>query len=160
MDGIKSGAFWFYYKFGFRPIDKSLKTLSTKEDKKIKSGNGYRSAEKTLIQLSESDMALQLSVPRHPSVSVFSARVQESIIKKFVGNRNDAIAFVWTKYPKLYALTKKDKQLALAAMELGMLALFGLKKKAISEELLCELCLLRDKDYVAYNRQLAICINA
>ncbi|MEO6670367.1 MAG: hypothetical protein ABIN36_12875 [Ferruginibacter sp.] len=58
--GIKSGAFWFYYKFGFRPVDGELKKLATDEHLKIKSGKNYRSTEKTLIRFTQSNVALNL----------------------------------------------------------------------------------------------------
>ena len=58
--GIKSGAFWFYHKFGFRPVDKDLKKLATDEELKIKKNKNYRSPEKTLLRFTESNVALNL----------------------------------------------------------------------------------------------------
>ncbi|MBK7965160.1 MAG: hypothetical protein IPK10_07600 [Bacteroidetes bacterium] len=37
-EGIASGAFWFYYKLGYRPLSKLHQTLATKEFAKLKSG--------------------------------------------------------------------------------------------------------------------------
>ncbi len=64
-DGIQSGAFWFYYKFGFKPVDKKLNLLAEKEKRKIKANSKYRSSEKTLIQFTTSNVGLNLeaSVP-------------------------------------------------------------------------------------------------
>ena len=59
-DGIKSGAFWFYYKFGFKPVDKILNHLAEKERSKIKFNSKYRSTEKTLIQFTGSNVGLNL----------------------------------------------------------------------------------------------------
>lgn len=58
--GIKSGAFWFYHKFGFRPVDKDLKKLAADEALKIKKRNNYRSAEKTLLRFTQSNIVLNL----------------------------------------------------------------------------------------------------
>ncbi len=58
--GIKSGAFWFYHKFGFRPVDKDLKKLAAEEDRKIKTRKNYRSPEKTLLLFTQSNVVLNL----------------------------------------------------------------------------------------------------
>lgn len=58
--GISSGAFWFYHKYGFRPVDKTLQQLATAEYKKIKSRKGYRSSEKTLLRFTEGNIFLNL----------------------------------------------------------------------------------------------------
>lgn len=58
--GIRSGAFWFYHKFGFRPVDKELKKLAATEYHKIKTRKNYKSPEKTLIRFTESNIALNL----------------------------------------------------------------------------------------------------
>jgi hypothetical protein len=59
--GITSGAFWFYYKYGFRPVDKTLKILAEKEHQKIKSKKNYRSSEKTLLRFTESNIGVNLA---------------------------------------------------------------------------------------------------
>lgn len=59
-DGIKSGAFWFYYRFGFRPVNLALRKLADNEAKKIAKDKSYRTSEKTLIRFTESNLALQL----------------------------------------------------------------------------------------------------
>ena len=58
--GIKSGAFWFYYKFGFRPVDRELKKLAIDEHLKIKTRKNYRSTEKTLLRFTKCNVALNL----------------------------------------------------------------------------------------------------
>lgn len=58
-DGIKSGAFWFYYKHGFRPVDEKLFQLADSEWKKIKTNKSYRSDKKVLKQLADGDIQLQ-----------------------------------------------------------------------------------------------------
>ncbi len=59
-DGIKSGAFWFYYKYGFKPVDSALKILAEKEQDKIKSTKKYRSTDKTLLRFTESNLGVSL----------------------------------------------------------------------------------------------------
>lgn len=58
-DGIKSAAFWFYYKMGFRPEDKALKLLAEREWKKIQLNNAYRTPEKILLRFTKSPLLLE-----------------------------------------------------------------------------------------------------
>ena len=59
-DGIKSGSFWLYHRIGFRPIKEMQKKLAEEEALKIKATPGYRTPAKTLKQLANSRMELQL----------------------------------------------------------------------------------------------------
>jgi hypothetical protein len=59
-EAIKSGAFWFYYKLGFRPGDPDGVGLAEREHRKILRKRGYRSDPVTLRQLAKSDLHLTL----------------------------------------------------------------------------------------------------
>jgi hypothetical protein len=59
-EGIESGAFWFYRKFGFRPTSPALMKLVVNEEKKIASRSGYRTSARTLRKLAESPMVFEL----------------------------------------------------------------------------------------------------
>lgn len=59
-EAIKSGAFWFYYKIGFRPVDGGTSKLARSEYGKIVTKRGYRSAPATLRALAKSDFHLTL----------------------------------------------------------------------------------------------------
>jgi len=59
-EGIESGAFWFYRKFGFRPTSSTLIELVLNEEKKIATRSGYRTSARTLRKLSESPMVFDL----------------------------------------------------------------------------------------------------
>lgn len=89
-DGIKSGAFWFYYRYGFRPIDEALNKMADKEFDKIKHVKHYRSSEKTLIALSESNIAINLKHKVPLKKEAIFAKVLEMIAKDFKGNNLDA----------------------------------------------------------------------
>ena len=80
--GITSGAFWFYYKFGFRPVDKELKQLAIDEHLKIKSRKAYRSSEKTLLRFTESNLALNLLTGPAPLDVLDINKKVLSVIKK------------------------------------------------------------------------------
>jgi hypothetical protein len=50
-EAIDSGAFWFYRKLGFRPVDPHLAALARREEERIARDPGYRSSRRTLQRL-------------------------------------------------------------------------------------------------------------
>ncbi len=56
-EAIESGAFWFYYKLGFRPVAPQIAMLAGKEAAKIASRPGYRSSPATLRRLAVAPLA-------------------------------------------------------------------------------------------------------
>jgi hypothetical protein len=50
-EGLASGAFWFYRKLGFRPIQPALIKTTLAEERKIASRKGYRTSTRVLRQL-------------------------------------------------------------------------------------------------------------
>jgi hypothetical protein len=50
-EAIDSGAFWFYRKLGFRPLDPAVATLLAKEERRMAGQPGYRSSAGTLRKL-------------------------------------------------------------------------------------------------------------
>jgi hypothetical protein len=86
-DGIKSGAFWFYYRYGFRPLDKTLRKLADEEHKKIHSKNEYRSSEKTLVRFTESNMVLQLAKETPTHVADVTSLISKMVQQQFKGDR-------------------------------------------------------------------------
>jgi hypothetical protein len=89
-DGITSGAFWFYYRFGFRPLDKKLNVLARQEAEKIKARKNYRSSLKVLREFTGSNIALSLTGSTPPKVPDITTRVTKMISKNFHSNRSEA----------------------------------------------------------------------
>ena len=63
-EGIKSGAFWFYRKLGFRPTKPEALELVQKEEQKIATRKNYRTSARTLRKLAESPMIFELDQNR------------------------------------------------------------------------------------------------
>jgi hypothetical protein len=59
-EGLASGAWWFYYKMGFRPDDPEVKRVLRGELKRMKARPGHRSDVKTLEQLASENVYLVL----------------------------------------------------------------------------------------------------
>lgn len=58
-DGIRSGAYWFYYRYGFRSRLPALRRLADREKKRMQEKPSFRSKESTLLQFTQSNMILQ-----------------------------------------------------------------------------------------------------
>ena len=92
-EALQSGAFWFYYKHGFRPDNDQLQILAMDELKKRKADPRYRTSLSLLKEFIASDMVLQLSsnaVPVFDAASL-SIAITDFIKKKFAGNRAKAL---------------------------------------------------------------------
>jgi hypothetical protein len=59
-EGIQTGAFWFYRRFGFEPIDLKLKALANDEWRRIEMDRNYRSPMRVLRRLARCRIALDL----------------------------------------------------------------------------------------------------
>ncbi|MBI5856076.1 MAG: hypothetical protein HZB42_00385 [Sphingobacteriales bacterium] len=92
-EALRSGAFWFYYKFGFRPEEKNLLILAEKEANKKKRNKNYRSSTATLKRFTEANLYLNLTANPVPffDASVISSAITNFINEKFNGNREAAI---------------------------------------------------------------------
>jgi hypothetical protein len=53
-EAIDSGAFWFYRKLGFRPVDPDVLALVEREERRMQQTSGYRSSRRTLEKLARS----------------------------------------------------------------------------------------------------------
>ena len=63
-EGLESGAWWFYYKLGFRPWDPAIARLAATEAAKVAARKGYRTGPGTLRKLVSANLFLQLGPPR------------------------------------------------------------------------------------------------
>jgi hypothetical protein len=59
-EALRSGAFWFYYRLGYRPVAADIRRLAQKEFAKIREDHAYRSTIRTLRKLASCDMHLTL----------------------------------------------------------------------------------------------------
>ena len=59
-EGLASGAWWFYYKLGFRPEDASLRRLVTRERARMRRKRGHRSSPATLAKLASEPVFFSL----------------------------------------------------------------------------------------------------
>ncbi|MBL7937937.1 MAG: hypothetical protein JNL43_01140 [Flavobacteriales bacterium] len=86
-DGIATGAFWFYHRYGFRPTDPKLLALSEVEFKKKLLRKDHRTSSRILLRFTESNMALTLSTIDQPGVYDIADQVKAMIRKRYKGKR-------------------------------------------------------------------------
>lgn len=94
-DGIASGAFWFYYRLGFRPTQRALAAVASREWEKINSDPAYRTPHEVLEELSESIM--RWNVRGHKRLKPITADRLSDVVTRWVtlhhdGDRQGALA--------------------------------------------------------------------
>jgi hypothetical protein len=87
-EGLKSGAFWFYHRFGFRPVNEKLFKLSEEEHQKITSTKGYRSSIEVLKEFTKSNLRVNFGNEK-PGIlpAQISYFITNVIAKQFKGER-------------------------------------------------------------------------
>lgn len=87
-EAIISGAYWFYYRIGFRPMQQELIQFSDSEFKKISSRKNYRSPEGVLKKLAHARFVLSIGKnPGFPESADLSKCITKRIVRDFDGNR-------------------------------------------------------------------------
>lgn len=118
-EGIESGAFWFYRKFGFRPTSPALMDLTLTEEKKIATRTKYRTSANTLRKLAESSMVFELEKTNQGDWDRFSVRklgiaVQRQMAKRG-GNAEDFLSAEVKELTLALEIRNADSQPALRA---------------------------------------------
>ncbi|MCF8253303.1 MAG: hypothetical protein K9H61_08845 [Bacteroidia bacterium] len=101
-DGIKSGAFWFYYKLRFRPMNDKLAKLAELEMEKMITEKGYRTPAKTLVKLADADIYWQAEGNTKSFIPLLpiSDKISNHVAKNFNGNRLLALNSAQIKFKK------------------------------------------------------------
>lgn len=109
-EGLKSGAFWFYYKLGFRPVDDRVSILADNEWNKISTNKQYRTSQKTLKKFTACPLEWTVSpLPnRHAAADDISIAITEMIKEKFNGDRASAINQCRSELKKSLSYSKKN----------------------------------------------------
>lgn len=93
-EGLKSGAFWFYYKAGFRPEKGAIKKAADKEWKKIQEDKHYRTPLVTLRQFTGcyAEWITDKTKPPILPATDISAAISSMINLGYKGSRKNALA--------------------------------------------------------------------
>jgi hypothetical protein len=63
-EGLESGAWWFYFKLGFRPRDRGVARLAREELRRVARGPSHRTGTATLRALAEAHLFFDVDAPR------------------------------------------------------------------------------------------------
>ena len=94
-EALQSGAFWFYYKLGFRPEEPSVRRVLRSELARMKKNPRHRSNLSTLRKLAEADVFFYLGKRRDDvmgkvSVGNVGLRITEYLADSFGSDREEA----------------------------------------------------------------------
>lgn len=93
-EAIRSGAFWFYYRMGFRPLDHDAAALARSEWSRIRGTRSYRTPPAMLRRLARSRVALDCpgAPPRNEVADLveLGLAVTAQIGRRFGGDRRRA----------------------------------------------------------------------
>lgn len=107
-EGLQSGAFWFYYRFGFRPLDPQLNQLALSEASKIANEKGYRSSIETLKKFTTGNVFVNFSKQSPPlNPSLISKFISQKIAINYKGDREQAISDSRKILIKVLSLSQK-----------------------------------------------------
>ena len=95
IEGLRSGAFWFYYRLGFRPVDRRAAVLARDEFARMEAEPGYRTPIPMLRRMARADIELDVEGERpHPAAPCeaadLSLAVTRFIARRFRGDRTAA----------------------------------------------------------------------
>ncbi len=93
-EGIASGAWWFYYKLGFRPRAAEARRLVRRERARMRSNARHRSSPATLRRLAGWHLFLDLDPSRPlglPPMAVLGARAAAALARLGAADRDEAL---------------------------------------------------------------------
>lgn len=88
-EALHSGAFWFYYKLGFRAINKKVRALANEEFRKQKQKKGYRTSLAKMKQLAKSDVIFLADGRKAASWQEPSLVRLAYVVTDYFANHND-----------------------------------------------------------------------
>jgi len=144
-EGIKSGAFWFYYRLGFRPYQNELAELAEKEFKKITTKKNYRTSEKILKKLAGSTLLWEEKNDYSGYINPddVSNRITEYININFGGDRGNTFSFA-----RLRRTGAENAKGILLNKNLVLLNCIGVFEKLSKDEItqITDAFIVKDKD--------------
>ena len=86
-EGIESGAWWFYYKLGFRPRDRAVARMARVEAGRVAARRGYRTPPETLRTLVAAHLFLQPGPRRRDVIGEVSTGAIGLAVTDYVNDR-------------------------------------------------------------------------
>ena len=92
-EALRSGAFWFYRKLGFKAANKVIETLARAEEKLMRADPTHRSDRRTLRRLSHTSAFMDLSAGRCRPLDLGRLGIAQSrfMTRRFAGDRRKGL---------------------------------------------------------------------
>jgi hypothetical protein len=93
-EGIESGAWWFYYKLGFRPRNPAVDRLARRELSRMKTRPSHRSSKRTLQKLAADYLYFETAgtrAPFWPRVADLGAKTAQYLARLAAADRETAV---------------------------------------------------------------------
>jgi hypothetical protein len=155
-DGIKSGAYWFYYRYGFRSVDPTLASLAEKEKQRMFRKPGCRSSEHTLKRFTQSNVVLTWDDQQSEMVESLVDKVHRMIVRKYSNDHSVAEeeALIWLcGINRPIALSRAWAESALMALALG-------RTSEVDRVIVAQMAALKETDEYGYQAVLHQWLNA
>ena len=93
-EGLRSGAYWFYYRLGFRPMTNALRRLAAREANRLAARAGYEVPKAVLNTLVEAGLELVLRESEGPvlDTAALTDAVRQHIVQRYHGDRGLAMS--------------------------------------------------------------------
>lgn len=94
-EGIEAGAFWFYRKLGFRPIQQQIARMVAREERKLAKHPGYRTPVRILRRLAAGHLLYEAPSAPHPGewdnfrIPNIGLAVQRRLVEQFGGGEQN-----------------------------------------------------------------------
>jgi hypothetical protein len=108
-EALDSGAFWFYRKLGFRPLDPTVLRLVEREEYRMRMDAGYRSSRRTLARLARSYLMFEPPGAEQGAWDGFRIRTLVMAIQRQKQNPDCALTALLRAIPDFSAWTAKEK---------------------------------------------------
>ena len=107
-DGLRSGAYWFYYRLGFRPSRAAHQRKAASEFAKLNARKDYPVPLATLRELVEAGLELVVNERAGPLVdtAALTVAVQQHILQVYRGDRAKALTQATSRLDRVLAFKK------------------------------------------------------
>jgi len=109
-DGLKSGAYWFYYRLGFRPWDERLGRIAAREVERMQRNKAYQPPLRTLKELVADGLVLRVAEESSPMIDtgalIYAA--QQHVASIGAQSRQQLLAEAARRAIKAFGLTRAE----------------------------------------------------
>ncbi len=125
-EGLRSGAFWFYYRTGFYPRDRKMKALAKREFDKMAKNKKYKTPLATLKKFTDSNLICHWNSQPYMEVNALKKKISGYVKQRFGNNvalaESQSLLLLFKLLPQLRELPEKIcSEIAIMALAMNWL---------------------------------------